>query len=364
MRVLGLVFLTVFTVGCRRTTPQEASQRSGSRTVALRDASHAYIRVEPAGPPSEQIGRSLVARISFDERHVARIGAPVQGRVAKVAVVTGDSVKQGDMLLTLHAPDIATAQAQVTQARNARELAERTATRAATLVREGAGTEAERQNTELALAQAKNEEQRAVAALAALGGAHGSAEYALRAPLSGTVVERHVTVGSQVHVDQEKPLLTIADLENVWVLVDVYEHDRERIHVGDQAFVSVTTQPGKRYQGKLTYISNTLDPQTQAAQARVELPNPDRKLLPGMFASVELHGAGVGVSEIASSALVSRRDQFFVFVKNADGSFTEREIKIGEQHGEHSVVTSGLKPGEAVVVEGAILLDAELNETR
>jgi Cu(I)/Ag(I) efflux system membrane fusion protein len=81
-----------------------------------------------------------------------------------------------------------------------------------------------------------------------------------------------------------------------------------------------------------------------------------------MFAHVEVHGQGVGACEVPSSSVLARRDQFFVFVRPTDGTFVEREVRIGEQHGDRITVLSNLSPGEMVVSEGAILLDAEANE--
>ena len=362
LRILPFLAL----LGCSH--PKEggppAHERRSDRSIVLRESAQQYVRVEPAAAASPTAGRSLVARVSFDERHVARIGAPVQGKVAKVSVVSGDAVKPGDVLIVLNAPDIATAQAQVAQARTARDLAERTAARAAMLVKEGAGSESDRAQAESALAQARNEEQRAVAALSAVGGARGSNEYAITSPIAGTVVERNVNVGAQVHADADKPLVTVADLATVWVLADVYEQDLARIHVGDSATVALPTRTDHRFEAKVTQLASVIDPQTQSAQARLEIDNADHLLLPGMFAQVEIRGEGEGSIEIPTSALLPRRDQFFVFVKNADGSFSQREVKIGEQRGEHTIVLSGVKVGDPIVTEGAILLDAELHETR
>ncbi|WP_394822379.1 efflux RND transporter periplasmic adaptor subunit [Pendulispora albinea] len=324
--------------------------------------SAAYVRVEPASQASLEHSRSLVAHVSYDERHVAKMGPPVAGRVAKINVVTGDAVTAGTVLLTIHAPDIASAQAQVTQARSAKLLAEKVAARAALLVREGAAAEAEKQQAEAALVQAQTEEQRAVAALAALGGAHGTSDYALRSPIAGTVVERNVSVGTAVSADQDTPLVTVADLSNVWVLADVYERDLPQVHMGDGATVQVLAYPDRKLEGTITHIGEVVDPQTRSARARIELANLDRSLRPGMFARVEVHGTTAAAAEVPTSALLARRDQFFVFLHGPDGAYREREVKIGEQHGEHTLILTGIAPGDKVVTEGAILLDAESNE--
>lgn len=364
-RLLFALGVVALTEGCHRrheTTEPPAAQRRPDRSLVLSDASTAFVRVEVARTGLRGRALSFAGRVSFDERHVARLGPAVAGRVVKVNVVTGDRVKTGDPLVVLHATDVAAAQAQVTQAKNARLLAERTAERANTLKRDGAGTEAEVQQADAALAQAKSEEQRASAALAAIGGAQGAAEYVLRAPIDGTVIERNVAIGAQVSTSADKPLLTVGDLGTVWVIAEVFEQDLALMHEGADATIQVLALRDRTYEGKIVQVTSVVDPVTRAAAARIELPNPDGALKPGMFARVFLHdGAASGV-EIPTSALIARRDQFFVFVKQKDGSFMQREVRVGDQHGEHATVTAGIAIGEEVVTEGAVLLDVETNE--
>jgi cobalt-zinc-cadmium efflux system membrane fusion protein len=358
-----LLFLTISACGnAAKVEPGPLHAKGPDNSVELHGASASYIRVEAAAAAERHAERSLVARVAFDDRKVASMGPPVQGRVSSIDVLTGDHVEKGALLLTLRAPDIAAAGAQLTEAKTARLLAERNAERAKLLLDHGAGSQAESQQADSALAQAQAEEQRASAVLAAFGGSHGANEYQLRSPISGVVVERNVAVGTEVHVDQDKPLITIADLSTLWVMADVYEQDVSRIHVGDEAHVHVPAFPDRDQVGHITYIGNTIDPVTRVAVARIEIPNPDSSLRPGMFANVQVEGLSDGAVDVPIAAVLARRDQFFVFTKNPNGTFAEREVRPGEQHGQHIQILSGLAPGDPVVTEGAILLDAEANE--
>lgn len=342
--------------------PEPTHAKTPDNSVELHGASASYIRVEAAAPAERNSERSLVARIAFDDRKVASMGPPVQGRVSSVNVLPGDHVAKDALLLTIRAPDIAAASAQLTEAKTARLLAERNADRAKLLLDKGAGSQAESQQADAALAQAQAEENRASNVLAALGGSHGSNEYQLRSPIAGVVVERNVAVGTEVHVDQDKPLITVADPSNLWVMADVYEQDVAHLHIGDEATVHVPAFPDKDPIGHITYIGNTIDPVTRVAVARIEIPNPDSTLRPGMFANVQVKGLSTGAVDVPIASVLARRDQFFVFTKNPNGTFAEREVRPGEQHGQHVTILSGLNPGDPVVTEGAILLDAEANE--
>ena len=214
--------------GCERLKAPEAAPTHELRkdgSVVLKGGSAAFVKVEVAQAATQPHSRTLVARVAFDERRLATIGPPVSGRVAAVEVVTGDKVKKGDILLTIHSPDIASVQAQVAEARSARILAGHTLKRTESLVRDGAASQAELQQAQAQLAQAVEEEHRATSSLAAVGGGDGSADYHLRSPIDGVVVDRQVAVGREVNVGQDQPLLSIADLSKVWVIADLYEQD-------------------------------------------------------------------------------------------------------------------------------------------
>lgn len=367
MRFLCLLLPAVLlstVVGCKKkeapSTPTHSVQADG--TVRIEGPSKAYLRVEPVRGTSGEADRSLVARVSFDERRVARLGSQVAGRISEVRVVTGDVVKKGDSLLTVRAADVAGAQAQLADAKTTRVLAEREAERAKRLLKEGAGSEAEVLKSESALELAKAEENRAQAALGAIGGAGGSASYVVRSPIDGTVVESNAAVGGQVTDALEKPLVIVADLVKVWILADVYEQDLPFVQTGNPVVVRVLAFPERHFDGKLGYVSEVMDQGTRSATARIELDNPERILRPGMLASVEARGISRGSLEIPTSALLTRRDQYFVFVQRDDGAYEQREVTVAEQRGQHTVLLSGVRLGENVVVEGAILLDAEANE--
>jgi multidrug efflux pump subunit AcrA (membrane-fusion protein) len=221
----------------------------------LATAIHAQ-RPEPAhasrADESHQVGQavrvgltSLAASVAFDARKLATMSTPVQGRVLRIDVAVGDRVTEGTLLLTLSSPDVAAANAQLWKTKPARAAAERRA-------------------------------------------APGSNEYQLRSPIAGVVVEQNVAVGTVVDIDREQPLITVADLSTLWVMTNVEEHDLALVHLGDQARVRVPVLPGRDAAGTLTYIGDMIDPTTDTAVARIEVPNFDARLRPGMVATVDI----------------------------------------------------------------------------
>ncbi len=360
-----LFVLAVLATGCERITapdvpPTHELRKDGS--VVLKGGSAAFVKVETVQAATLPHSRTLVAHVAFDERRLAQIGPPVSGRVAAVDVVTGDKVKKGDILLTIHSPDIASVQAQVAEARSARILAGHTLKRTASLVRDGAASQAELQQAEAALQQAEEEEHRATLSLSAVGGGDGSADYHLRSPIDGVVVDRQVAVGREVNVGQDQPLLSIADLSKVWVIADLYEQDLGLVKPDAPATVFTPSLPGQQFPGKIVYVGDLVDSTTRAIRTRIEIDNPNNILRPGMFAQAVVETKTVNAVDVPVSALLARRDEFFVFVQSPDGSYHQQKVKLGEQQGEHVTLIDGVKPGDKLVTQGAILLDAEANE--
>jgi cobalt-zinc-cadmium efflux system membrane fusion protein len=346
---------------CHGAPPQRSAPTRPHGVVTLSGPSLDYVRVEPATKPGATVERPLLARVSFDERRLAVLGTPVSGRVTAVQVVTGSVVKAGAPLATIHSADVAAARSQGAQAREARMLAEQRAARARLLLQQGAGSEAEAQEAETALAAAHTEEQRATAVLTGLGGAGPASDYTLRAPIAGTVVERNVDVGNAVGGDQGQPLITIADLSTVWIVADVYENDLPYVRSGEAARVTIPILGKRRYDGRVAYVGSVVDAITRTARARVELENPDGALKPGMFAEMVIDAPERASAVVPTSALLARRDEMFVFVEQQKGHFLQRKVQLGAQTGDHVALLSGVAPGERIVTRGAILLDAEAN---
>jgi len=359
-RVLCWVLLGVALVACHRPKPAPKKMRT-SGVVSLPPESKEYIQVEAAEAPPLTASRNLFARVAFDERKVVALGAPVSGRIATIEVTTGATVEKGQKLLTIDSPDLASINADVIEAKHSRLLAQQVAERAELLLSQGAGSQADVDQARASLANAREEEERSARAQTALGGAQQGSAYTLKSPIAGTVVDRAASVGNSVGAASGGPLLTIADLSTVWVLVDVFEQDLPYVRVGNRATVITTELRGQSFEGEVGYVSEVVDATARTARARVELSNPERKLLPGMFAQVAIRGQEVATAWVPTSAVLARRDEYFVFVKGEGDQYRARAVEVGRGDADHTAIVRGLEPGEEVVTRGAILLDAEAN---
>ena len=192
--------------------------------------------------------------------------------------------------------------------------------------------------------------------LALIESSESLVRYELKTLINGVVIAKHLTVGEAV--GPEKQAFLIADLSTVWIDLAVYQKDLAEISVG-QAVRVHAVQQGPDAEGPISYITPVVDQVTRTASARIVLPNPERKWLPGMFVTghtLDERGAGVA---IPPSALQTLDGKAVVFVETPDG-FTSREITLGREGETLVEVLAGLAPGERFVSKNSFFLKAEL----
>lgn len=184
----------------------------------------------------------------------------------------------------------------------------------------------------------------------------------VRAPISGVIIKHEGAAGEVV--GPEQALLSIADLSSVWTLVDIYEKDLGQVRRGVTAEINVEAYPGETFRGTVGYVSDLLDPQTRTAKARVEIPNPQRRLKLGMFATVRLRAqvadGAATVMAIPSSAIQRIDGEPSVFIKLDAVTFARRQVKLGFTSRDLIEVTEGLRGDEDLVTTGSFSLKSEL----
>ncbi|MBI3004468.1 MAG: efflux RND transporter periplasmic adaptor subunit [Ignavibacteriales bacterium] len=176
-------------------------------------------------------------------------------------------------------------------------------------------------------------------------------------PLDGYVINKTALKG--MHVEPGMELYKIADLSNVWVYADVYEYELPYVKVGQEASVNLSYFPGEPFRGRITYIFPYLNPNTRTARVRIEFPNPQGKLKPEMYATVEIRVNLGRKLAIPESAVLNTGTRQIVFVEKGNGLFEVRFVKLGTRGGGLHEIKEGLKPGERVVSYANFLIDAE-----
>lgn len=374
LRLAGAASAAALVAACA--TPAKTADASAPAAAAEAPDTGPLVRVDPATLGSIQIAsvalrsapRTLRAtgKVQFDDGRVARVLAPVAGEVAGLRVSVGDRVRKNEPLFYLDSRDASSALEDHLDAHRDLDLAAKNVAMTQDLFDHQAASRFALEQAQTDLAKARARVDRTERALEAIG-IHPSDDPAhptdprvpVMSPVDGAVVERHVSDGQYVQLDPS-PLLTIADLSQVWVEADVFERDVHLLHPGETAQVTTAAYPDEAFQARVDRVSDVLDPQTRTLKVRFVVANPTSRLKPEMFATVVLFvDEQESVISVPATAVLTEGDRTFVYVAVGNAAFARRSVDVLPDAKDTRRVPRGLKPGDRVVTAGAVLLQAE-----
>jgi cobalt-zinc-cadmium efflux system membrane fusion protein len=318
----------------------------------------------------------LVAQgtLELSPRRVAKIGSLVDGRVVSMKAQIGDKVRAGEVLATIESVAVGRARAEYFQAQARLKQADKELSREKQLASEGVTSDRSVLQAQTDREVAGFEARAAAEKLRAVGLDPGSGEraaggsaLALATPIAGVVITAKARVGEAVA--PADTLFTVGDLAELWLMVEVFERDLAKIHVGDAVRVTAVAVPGRVFEGRVDHVNEAMDPARRAADVRVVLPNADGALRPGMSATARVATSApeAGDAGAAATAVLVKRGavQFIdglshVFVEKGERKYELRAIEMGPAYEGDVEVTRGLAAGERVVVEGAFILKSQV----
>jgi len=363
--LLFALLLLAFT-GCEKLAKPVRSDDStsvahdGNRViVSPKSPLASRLQVEPAKTTTIRRQVTAPASVEADPARYAKILPPLNGRVLQLFVHPGDSVTKGQQLLAIDAPDFVGAQTDYAKARSVLAQAERALTRQEDLATHGIigqrDVDQARTDRDTALSDFNRTKDR----LRLLGmdpeNTQLGAPLIVRSPVSGKVLDV-LTATGEFRNDPTAPLMTVADLSDIWVTANVQEKDIHYVHRGDPAIATFAAYPTEAFQGKVLFVADVLDPDTRTAKVRIAYPNKDGRLRPAMFANVILRTWDTQELTIPTTALVMSGDHTTVFVQVAENTYEQRPVMTGEQQGDRTIIKSGVQAGDKVLIrEGALL---------
>ncbi len=314
------------------------------------------LALQPAGGDPGIAELSFPAAVEADPARIANVVSPLTGRVTALKVRLGEVVKKGQVLAVLASGDFDQAKADQSKARDALDLATKTLARVHGVQQVGGASAKDIEAAQSNLNQAQAEAARADARLAALNGPGAAHALELKAPQDGVVTTLAVASGAQVD-DPTAVLMTVTNLDRVFVTANVAEDDIGKIAVGAEATISLTAEPNRILHGKVVEADVTVQPDTRRQRVRVALDNRDGKLLPNMYATLQAPAPAKGGVVVPQSALLMNNDSTSVLVEVRPWVFERRAVRLGDETDTTAQVVSGLTAGERVVVRGGILLN-------
>jgi cobalt-zinc-cadmium efflux system membrane fusion protein len=372
MRRIALCAAVVLAATChRQATVEQTDEHRPANEVWITPKEIKEVAITTDAVQSRAIGNPLIAtgRVEFSDTRVAHIFSPVTGRVTALPAAPGQHVERGAPLAIIASPDLASAVADLQKADADVAAASKDYERQKELYAEHAAAQRDFEAAESNYRKSVAERDRAKQKVTLLGASQEGEAFALRSPLSGTVLARNVTLGMEVSgqysIGGTPELFTVGDPDPVWVVADVFEMDLPRVHAGAPVVVSLLAYPDQRFAGTVNWISGALDPTTRTAKVRCVIRNPKHLLRPEMYATVTIETDGQPKLVAPRSAIVRVGDQMVAFVDrgkapNGDERFERRAVTIDEAEGSQYVpVLSGLRAGDLVVTSGALLLSGE-----
>lgn len=301
----------------------------------------------------EPLDRSVrtVAQVTYDETRVKTIAPLIDGWVDQLFVnFTGQAVRTGQPLFSIYSPMVVSAQQELLLARRlVRDLSRGTPEAA-----RSARDLLESSRRRLQYWGVPEDEIRQVEES---GQIHRTVT--LRSPYRGVVVEKSVLGGQRIMAGDVA--YKIADLSRVWLEGEVFEQDLYAVSRGLPVTAEFTALPGVMRKGRIAYVYPTIDPETRTARIRVELPNPDAALKPGMYATIRFSATTGTVLSVPRSAVLATGERNFVFVRSAEGQFVPHPVTLGAATDTRVEILRGLKEGDTIVTSGTFLVDAESN---
>ncbi len=341
-----------------KTTSENGSteNKAGEIQLSVEEIQQSGVKVSAIQP--EKIADQLIlsANITANQDRIAFVAPRVEGRLIKVTANLGDQVKAGQSLAVVDSIQIGEARAEYHHAQSELKLAEANFQRTDKLYKDEIVPQRQWLEAKNAYERAQTSARESADHLHILAGSSdtGISTFVITAPFSGVVIEKDAVMGELSK--PEGKLFTIADLSTVWIEADVSEKDLGKLAIGSPATVTVSSFPDELFKGKVSYISSIFDKQTRTVKARIELPNPDSKLRIDMFARamVDLTSSREALI-LPQEAVLLVQGQSTVYIQS-DNGFKARPVEVGEQLNKGVVITSGLKPGEQVVISGAYTL--------
>lgn len=373
---LGLCVLTlaIFSNACDR-AEQPASSNAATPKVQSAPTPGVDIesRIETVAVEYSPVKTALplAGRITYGEDRFSKISSPLQGRVVEVRAKLGDHVHAGDVLLIIDSPDISSAYSEFVKEASDLEYATRAYELAKDLYETKALPQKDLKQAENDLIKGRAEFRRAKERLLSLRVPASeldkplaeqkiTSRFDMKSPLAGTVVERNITPGQSVSGDPAQVLFTVADLDKLQVVADLYERDLDLVKMGQVATVTVEAYPGVSFSAVLSAVGDVVDPNTRTIKVRAMVDNETHKLKPEMFARLNIDvGDTTQFIAVPREAVLEADGKEFVYVVQAGNRYERRPVKTATASSDQVRILEGLAAGERVVTKGAVLIKGQ-----
>ena len=296
----------------------------------------------------------VLGKVTFDETTEATISSYVDGRVEDLLVdYTGANVNKGDQLALIYSPDLYSDQVGFLSAKKAMQETRSNNERVRNS-NQRMYESARRRLIEFGLPESEVDaiEQRN----------KPDSRVRIFSPMSGTVVEKLIDEGKYVKTGM--PILKIADLTQVWLMLELFPKDTSGLKIGQSVTVSMQSQPGRKFEGQISFIDPMVDDSTQTVDVRVVIANEAGLIKIGDFGKARIKKSLDDNQQrvvVPRDAVLMNGDDSVAYVETEPGRFEFRKVEVAEIMGDRVALSSGIEPGEQVAASGVFMLDSTFN---
>jgi cobalt-zinc-cadmium efflux system membrane fusion protein len=350
-----------------------AGEASGELAVDLNDKQAASVKVSKVGAANFVLERQAVGNIDFNQNMLTQVFTPYQGRIINAYPNVGDKVEKDQVLFTIDSPDLLAAESTLIAAAGVLRLQNRTLTRAEKMKAFGGASQqvvdqstSDQMTAEGALKSARDavrifgktdeEIDKIIAERRA------DPRLIVKSPMTGYVTTRTAAPGLFVQPGVAPPPFTVADLSTMWMFANVPESGAPDLHVGQKVKTRVAAYPDRDFDGEITVLGPSVDPNTRRVFVRSEIADPEHLLRAGMFANFTITvGSAVNAIAVPQAAVVREGDgTMSVWTTKNGRHFIRKTVKIGQIQNDIDEVVEGLHKDEQIVTEGAVFLSNKL----
>ena len=335
--------------------PVYEDEASGDGIVTISGAVQQNMNVKTAKVEAKNLSSQVITNgiLQTDEQKEYIVNTKVSGWVEKLFVnYTGQKIKKGQKLIDIYSQELVAAQQELITALSYGTSVMNSSDKSIA----GSGKDLIKNSLrKLELLDVPDSEIKRIENTKEI-----KKYVTLYAPFDGTVIHKNVIEGQKIGAGTE--LLKIANLDNLWLMADIYEYELPKIQLGSQADITFTFLPGKTFKSKISFIYPTLDNKTRTVKVRFNMPNYNGQLKPSMFANIVINGKNLGDYPVIPEQAVLRTGQKdIVILALGEGKFKPVEVKLGDYSDGYYQVLNGINAGNTIVTSAQFLIDSESN---
>lgn len=352
--ILVAVMMTGCLVACRE--QKKESSPANSRKYCIEKEFKDKIQIQTASLQPLTEGIHLMGSVEANPDKVVEYVSLVNGVVAYTHFSLGDRVVKGQVLAELHSAELSSLSAQGSGIDAQIKVAQRKLQSVKEMYDDGIASQKELLEAQSELDILRSDKGKISSDLSLYGANVGKGVFQVKAPVSGVITSKNLASGMQIS-GESGVLFTIASLEDVWVMANVYASNLQNVQHGMEVEISTLSYPGEIFRGKISMIPQVMDQEEKVLKARIAISNADMKLKPGMLVDVVvLKKQDRTAVAVPADAIVFADNENYVLVYKADCDVELRKVNILAKNDRTLFIESGLEAGEQIITQNQLLI--------